>query len=98
MSVLKSSPTLRWEHRETDENEMLASERTSTDSLLENCCGLTELTCAVRWEYTSSSLGRASDTDMRNMKAILRYPRGNPGIMTVRPTTVNLEELLWAQC
>ena len=97
MSALNSSPTLRWEHRETDEKEMPASEQ-STDNLLENCCGLTELTCAVRWENTSSSLGRASDTDMRNMKAILRCPRGNPGIMTVRPTTVNLEELLCAEC
>ena len=28
---------------------------------------------------------------MRNIKSILRYFRGNPGIMTVRPTTLNLE-------
>ena len=28
---------------------------------------------------------------MRNIKSILRYLRGNPGIMTVRPTTLNLE-------
>ena len=39
----------------------------------------------------SSSLVPASDTDMRNNKSILRYLRGKPGIMTVRPTTLNLE-------
>ena len=32
-------------------------------------------------------------TDMRNLIEILRYLRGNPGIMTVRPTTLNLEAL-----
>ena len=44
-------------------------------------------------EKASSSHGRASDTDMRNLIEILRYLRGNPGIMTVRPTTLNLEAL-----
>ena len=48
-----------------------------------------DLRCAMG--KASSSLGRASDTDMRNVKSILRYLRGNPGIMTVRPTTLNLE-------
>ena len=38
-----------------------------------------------------SSLGRASDTDMRLVKSIQRYFRGKPGIMTVRPTALNLE-------
>ena len=47
MSALKSSPTLRWERREKDEKDMPAREE-STDSLLVNCCGLTELTCAAR--------------------------------------------------
>ena len=37
------------------------------------------------------SFGRVSDTDMRNVKAVLRYLRGNPGIMAVRPTTLILE-------
>ena len=48
-----------------------------------------DLHCAMG--KASSSLGRASDTDMRNVKAVLRYLRGTPGIMTVRPTTLNLE-------
>ena len=54
MSALNSSPTLRWKRRETDEKAMLASE--SPDSLLENCCGLTELTCVVRWERPHQAL------------------------------------------
>ena len=37
----------------------------------------------------SSSLGRASDTDMKNVNSAIL--RGNPGTMTVRPTTLNLE-------
>ena len=78
MSALNSSPTWRWERREKE----------STDSLLENCCRA-DLRCAMG--MTSSSLGCASDTDMRNIKSILRCLRGNPGIMTVRPTTLNLE-------
>ena len=36
MSALKRSPALRWGRRETDEK-------------VENCCGLSELTCVVRW-------------------------------------------------
>ena len=44
----------------------------------------------MRWR-ASSSLGGASTTDMRNIKSIQRYLRGNPGIMTVRPRTLNLE-------
>ena len=48
-----------------------------------------DLRCAMG--KASSNLGRASDTDMRNIKSILRYLHGNPGIMTVRPTTLNLE-------
>ena len=44
-------------------------------------------------EKASRSLGRASDTDIRNIKSILRYFRENPGIMIVRPTTLNLEDM-----
>ena len=44
--------------------------------------------CAVG--KASSILGRASDTDMMNIKSMLRDLRGNPGIMT-RPTTLNLD-------
>ena len=42
-----SSPPLRWERRET--RRCLQANKESGDSLLENCCGLTELTCVVRW-------------------------------------------------
>ena len=46
MSALKSSPTLRWERRETDEKDMPASEqrvyRQLVGKLLENCCGWIE--------------------------------------------------------
>ena len=52
MSALRSSPTLKWERRETDEKEMLAS----ADNLLENCCGLTEWTCVVRWRKRHQAL------------------------------------------
>ena len=88
MSALKSSPTLRWECRETDEREMLASEQRVFRQLVGKVLWIdrADLRCAME---KSSSLGRASDTDMRNIKSILRYLRGNPGIMTVRPTTLN---------
>ena len=46
MSALKSSPTLRWERRETDEKEMPASEQRVylqlVGKLLENCYGWIE--------------------------------------------------------
>ena len=45
-----------------------------------------DLRCVM--EKASPSLGRASDTDTRNIKSILQYLRG---IMTVRPTTLNPE-------
>ena len=41
---------------------------------------------------TSKNLHRLrSDTNMRNIKSILRYFRGTPGIMKKRPTTLSLE-------
>ena len=48
-----------------------------------------DLRCAMG--KASSSLGRATDTDMRNIRSTFGYFRGNPGIVTVRPTTLNLE-------
>ena len=46
MSALKSSPTLRWKRRETDEKELPASEqrvyRQLVGKLLENFCGWIE--------------------------------------------------------
>ena len=86
MSALKSSPTLRWERRETVANEQRVY-RQLVGQLL--WIDRTDLRCAM--VKASSSLGRASDTDVRNIKSILRYLRGNPGIMTLRPTTLNLE-------
>ena len=60
-SALKSSPALRWERREKDEKEMLASEqrvhRQRVGKLL-----------WIDRAEASSSLGRASDTDMGNIK------------------------------
>ena len=87
MSALKSSPTLRSERREKDENEMFANNRKATDSLLENCYGLVGLTCAVRRGKPHQAL----DVRATHSKSILRYLCGNPGIMTVRPTTLTLE-------
>ena len=48
-----------------------------------------DLRCAMG--KASSRLGRASDTDMSNIKSIPRYLRGIPGIKAVPPTTLNLE-------
>ena len=80
----KSSPTLRWERRETDEKEMPASEQRVCRQLVGKLLWIdrADLRCAM--EKASSSLGRASGTDMRNIESILRCLRGNPGTMTVR--------------
>ena len=91
MSALKSTPTLRWERREKDEKEMLASEESVYRQLLGKLLWIdrAELRCAMG--KASSSLGRASDADVRNIQSILRYFRGNAGIMTVGSTTLDLE-------
>ena len=93
MSVLKSSQTMRWERRETDEQELSAKRiKECIESCLQNYCGSTEVDLRCAMGKTSSSLGRASDTDMKNVKSVLRYFRGIPGIMPpVRRTTLNLE-------
>ena len=58
-----------------------------------------DLRCAMGPD--SSSLGRASDTDMKNVKSILRYLRGNPGIIDSAADHTHSgsceRELLWAQ-
>ena len=91
MSALNSSPTLRWERCETDEKAMLASKQRVYRQLVGQLLWIdrADLRCAMG--KASSSLGRASDPGMRNIKLILRYLSGNPGIMTVRPTLFNLE-------
>ena len=91
MSALKGSPTLQWERRETDEKEMLASEHRVYRQFVGKPSWIdrADLRCAM--VKASSSLERASDTDMRNIKSILRYFCGKPGIMTVQLTTLNLK-------
>ena len=93
MPSLKSSPTLRWERREKDEKEMLASEQKVSRQLLGKLLWIDRAGLSCARGKTSLSLGRASNTDMTNIKSILRYFRGNPGIVTVRPTTLNLEDV-----
>ena len=79
------------EEFERDEKETLASEQGAHRQLVGKLLWIdrADLPCAVG--KASSSLGRASDTDMRNITSMLRYLRGKPGIMTVRPTTLNVE-------
>ena len=68
----------------------LRANKECTDSLLEKLwIDQVDRRCAVG--KASSSPGRASDTDMMNIYSMLRDLRGNPGIMTVRPTTLNLD-------
>ena len=69
----------------------LRANQECTDSLLEKLLWIDRVDWRCAVGKASSSLGRASDTDMMNIKSMLRYLRGNPGIMTVRPTTLNLE-------
>ena len=87
MSALKSSPTLRWERRETDEEAMLTRKQRVWHQLVGHLLWIhrADLRCAMG--KASSSLGH---TDMRNIKPILRYLRGNSGIITVRLTTLIL--------
>ena len=75
------------------EKEMPTSEQRVHQQLVgkQSWVDRADLRCAMG--KASSSLGRATDTDMRNIKSILRYLRGTPGIMIVRPTTLNLEDV-----
>ena len=91
MSALKNTPTLQWQRRGTDEEEMPGSEQRFYRQLVGKLVKIDQADLHCAMETASSSLGRASDTDMRNIKRILRYLSGNPGIITVRQTTLNLE-------
>ena len=72
MSALKSSPTLRWEHRKTDEKEMPASEQRVYRQLVRKLLWIDRADFRCAMGKASSSLGRASDTDMKNIKPIPR--------------------------
>ena len=76
MSVLKITPTLRWERRETDEEELPASEQKVYRQLVGKLLWIDRADVRSAMGKASSSLGRASDTDMRNIKSILRYLGG----------------------
>ena len=91
MTALKISPSLRGERRETEEQEMPASEQRVYRQLDGKMLSIDRVDLRCAMGKAPSSLGRASDTDTRNIKSISRYLRGNRGIMTVRPTTLNLE-------
>ena len=90
-TALQSSQILRWERRETGKQELPASEQRVYRELVGKLLLIDRVDLHCAMGKASSSLGRASDTDMRNVKSVLRYLLGNPGIMTVRPTTLNLE-------
>ena len=66
MSELKNSPTLCWERREKDEQGMPASEHRVYRQVVGKLSWIDrgDLRCAMG--KASSSLGRASDTDMKN--------------------------------
>ena len=70
-TALKSSQTLRWERRETGEQELPASQQKVYRQLVGKwlCIDRVDLRCAMG--KASSSLGRASDTDMRNVKSAI---------------------------
>ena len=72
MSALKSSPTVRWEPREEDEKEMLASGQRVCRQHVEQLLRIDRVDLRCAMGETSSSCGRASDTDMKNIKSILR--------------------------
>ena len=78
MSALQSSPTLRWERREKDEKEKLASEQRVYRQLVGKLLWIdrADLRCAMG--KASSSLGRASDTNMRNIKISAAIPPWTP--------------------
>ena len=96
MTVIKSSTGLRWEHRENDEEELPQSEHRVHRQLVGKLLWIdrTDLHCAM--SKASSSLGRASGRDMKNIKAILRYLRGNLGVMVVE--VVRCEKICWKTC
>ena len=93
MIALKSLIGLRWERREKDEEELPQSDqrvRRQLDGKLLWIDGV-HLRCAV--SEAASNLGRASETGMKDIKKILRYLRGNPGVITVEPLQFSLESL-----
>ena len=73
MSAPKSTPNLRWERREVDEQEMLASDQRVYRQLVGKLLWIDRdaLRCAMG--KASSSLRGARDTDMRDTKPTLRY-------------------------
>ena len=89
--ALKSSPTLRWERRATHEQELPASEQGVHRQLVGHLLWIdrADLRCAM--ERATCNLGRASDTDLRDIKSILRDLLGNLGTMTAQPLSFNLE-------
>ena len=72
MTALQSTPTLRWAMRRSYQQ----TSRWRLASSLKNCCGIDRAGLRSAMGEAPSSLGRASDTDMRNSKSILRYLRG----------------------
>ena len=91
MSAHKSSPTLRWERREANEKEMPANEQRVYRQLVGKSFWIDRADLRRAMGKASSSFGRASDVDVKSIKSILRYLRGNLEIMTVRLTSLNQE-------
>ena len=91
MIALKSSTGSIWERRENDKEELPQSEQRVCRQLVGKLLWIygVHLRCAV--SEASSNLGRASETDMKNIRAILRYLRANPGVVTLEPLQFSLE-------
>ena len=78
MTARKSPTGLRWERREKDEEEQPQSEQRENEQLFGKLLWIdrVDLCCAQR--EASSSLGRESETYMKNIKSNLEAPARQP--------------------
>ena len=91
MSSLKSSPTLKWERRETDEKKMPASEPRVRRQLVGKLLWIdrVDLRCAMGESLIKPWTCERHRHEKYQVNSAI--PPWNRGIMTVRPTTLNQE-------
>ena len=82
---------LRWERGENDSIKLPDADHKMYRQLLAKLLwlGRADLRCALGRALTS--LGRASETDMRNIKGFLRYLKCNLGILSVELSQFGIE-------
>ena len=91
LTRLKGATCLKWDKGQADELEVPVPAQRFYRQAVGKLMWLDRVDLKAVVGKAAAKLGHATETDVQNIKRILRYIRGNPGTMEVRPVQLELD-------